>query len=348
MPPVKRPPGGFRDTFTSSAKAQKDLRERMEEGLAKRRASGIILNPNDVAGEYDAARLLVTTLGGQFRMITADDLVQFRHNARKLGAKFKGGITAKQVIDLSTADRRQRTSEQIKTAAPILNKGGHVKFQTGAGPHSKVSRHYVTVDFLNWQAAVSSPVEPLKIAPEMLKGPIRIECDCEDWRYRYRYLATIGKYAAGPWFEQGYTKITNPNLKGAACKHILRVMIMVAQSPTFRQYAAKQIQKARADVIPAKVTEKIADMEDFIEKMKKESHRQRRVATTDEKRAERARWAQKNALQAAAKGSERPRRASPRGRQTVVSPDAAAALLGKQFGMTAAQVMALLAAQKGG
>lgn len=348
MPPVKRPPGGFRDTFTSSAKAQKDLRERMEEGLAKRRASGIILNPNDVAGEYDAARLLVTTLGGQFRMITADDLVQFRHNARKLGAKFKGGITAKQVIDLSTADRRQRTSEQIKTAAPILNKGGHVKFQTGAGPHSKVSRHYVTVDFLNWQAAVSSPVEPLKIAPEMLKGPVRIECDCEDWRYRYRYLATIGKYAAGPWFEQGYTKITNPNLKGAACKHILRVMIMVAQSPTFRQYAAKQIQKARADVIPAKVTEKIADMEDFIEQMKKESHRQRRVATTDEKRAERARWAQKNALAAASKAAVKPAKAAAQSRRAKAVADKAAEALGAQFGMTAAQVLALLAAQKKG
>ncbi|MBP8265214.1 MAG: hypothetical protein KAX47_01585 [Zoogloea sp.] len=338
---VNRQPKGFRDSFTSSAQAQKDLRTRTEEGLSQRRTSGIILNPNEVAGEYDATRLLMTTLGGSFRAITAEDLVQFRINARKLGAKFKGGITAKQVIDLSTADRRKRTAEQIRTAAPILNKGGTVKFQTSAGPDSSRTRHYVTVDFLNYQPAVSSPVAPAKIAPEVLKGLVRIECDCEDWRYRYRYMASVGKYAAGPWYETGYPKITNTGLKGAGCKHILRVMTMIVQSPTMRSYVAKMVEKARGDVIPAKVTEKLADMEEFVKQQQKESHRQRRVITSEEKRAERARWATRSALATASNAAKAPKKAASQGRRA----QRAAETLGARFGLTPAQVLALLAAQ---
>ncbi len=337
----------FRDIFTTSAKAQKDLRERIEEGLAKRRTATTILNPLEVAGEYDAARLLMTTLGGKFRVIGADDIATFRANARKLGAKFKGGITAKQVIDLSSADRRQRTAEEIRTAAPLMNRGGTVKFQTSAGPTSRHTRHYVTVELMNYQAAVSSPVAPAKLAPELLKGPIKIECDCEDWRYRYRFLATIGKYAAGPWFESGYTKITNPMLKGVGCKHILRVMTMIAQSPTMKTYVANMLAKGRNDVMPAKATEKIADMEAFAEKLRQESHRQRRVATTEEKRVERARWAQRRALVEAMAPTPRPKKKAPMSRR-VAATDKAAALLAKQFGLTPEQVFTLLAAQKKG
>lgn len=92
----------------------------------------------------------------------------------------------------------------------------------------------VVIEFMNFDACVVSPVEPKNIVKQMLAGPIKIDCNCEDWRYRLRYIATKGKYAAGPWFESGFPKITNPLLHGVGCKHVLRVATLINASPTFK------------------------------------------------------------------------------------------------------------------
>lgn len=227
----KDPP--FRNTFATGAKAQKELRERLQQDLNERLAAQTILNPDEVAGDYDFKRLLFTTLGGVARPLTLDDLQAFRASARQLGNKYKGGIRAKQVIDLSLPEDRKRANEQIRQAIPVTYRGGRVQFQTNAGPDSNQTRHQVIVELLNYDAAVASPKPPMKIVGEMLSGPIKIECDCGRWRYWYRYIATVGKYNAGR-NETGFPKIRNPQLHGVACKHILRVMQLVNQSPTFK------------------------------------------------------------------------------------------------------------------
>jgi len=322
-----------------------DNRRRAQTELSERLASGIILNPDDVAGLYDGGRLLITTLGGVPRPITQDDLAQFRDTARKLGKKLKGGITPRQIIDLSLRDRRERAHEEIKTAVPVQNAGGRVQFQTSAGPHSKHSRHYVTVDFMMYSAVVASPAPAAKLVGELIKGAVKIDCSCEDNRFMFRYIHTVGKFNAGR-AETGFPKIKNAALKGVACKHVLRVMTLITQSPTFKAWAVKMIDRGRAKLTTVADNEKIADAREFAEKAAKESHRQRRVATTEEKRAERARWAQKNALTAATKTATTPKRSAASGRKAKIATDKAAAALAAQFGMTADQVLALLAAQQ--
>ncbi len=56
------------------------------------------------------------------------------------------------------ADRRKRAHDEIRTAAPIANAGGVVRFQTSSGPQLQGSRHYVTVEFMSYDAAVAQPI----------------------------------------------------------------------------------------------------------------------------------------------------------------------------------------------
>ncbi len=325
-----------------------DNRRRAQTELSERLASGIILNPDEVAGLYDAGRLLITTLGGVARPITQDDLAQFRDTARKLGKKLKGGITPRQIIDLSLRDRRERAHEEIKTAVPVQNAGGRVQFQTSAGPHSIHHRHYVTVDFTMYSAVVASPAPAAKLVGELTKGPVKIDCSCEDNRFMFRYIHTVGKFNAGR-AETGFPKIKNAALKGVACKHVLRVMTLITQSPTFKAWAVKMIERGRTKLTTVADNERIADAREFAEKAAKESHRQRRVITTEEKRAERARWAQKNALATAGTKAKPSRRVAASGRRAkaIASSQAtkAAEALGAQFGLSADEVMRLLTAE---
>lgn len=344
----KQPKGQTRQQILiPTAKGVADSRRRAQAELAERLASGIILNPDEVAGLYDAGRLLITTLGGVARPITQDDLAQFRDTARKLGQKFRGGITAKQIIDLSLRDRRERAHAEIKTAVPVQNSGGRVQFQTGVGPNSKHNRHYVTVDFMMYNAVVASPAPAAKLVGELIKGPVRIDCSCEDNRFMFRYIHTVGKFNAGR-AETGFPKIKNAALKGVACKHVLRVMALVTQSPTFKEWATRMINRGREKLTTDADNQKIAEAREFAEKAAKESHRQRRIMTTEEKRAERARWNQKKALTTAVSKAKAPKKAAAAGKKAKIATDKAAATLAAQFGMTAEQVLALLAAQQKG
>lgn len=273
------------DMITAARVAKRELREKERIGLTQRKRSNVILSADDLSGEYDTARLLMTTLGGQIRMITQEDLRNFRHSVRVLQKKFTGGITAKQAIDLSMPGRIESANKQIRTAIPISSKGGRFLFQTNAGPDSKYARHMVTVEFMNFSAALASPVKSLKITNEVIKGKIKLECDCEDWRYRFRFLASTAQYAAGPWYEHGFTKITNPTLDGCACKHILRVCQLVTGSATFRGYMAKSLDKARSQVEARRSDAKISEMKEMAERLAKERAKKgARVTTTDERK----------------------------------------------------------------
>lgn len=286
--PKPKPKAKRSDVVISAAKLVADAKRFRDEGIAQRARSGILISPDELSGEYDASRLLATSFGGRgLRAITQDDLRTFRQLANELGQKFVGGITAKQVIDHSTPDARARAGKQIHTAIPVRYKGGRVTFTTNAGPESKHRRHSVVVDFMDYDACVVSPADSKKLASELVKGKIKIDCDCEDWRYRLRYIATVGRYAAGPWLESSYPKITNPLLYGVGCKHVLRVMVLVNQSPTFKLYASKMIDFGRKDVERKTKTIKVKEQDEFEKLLRKESYRQRQVKTTEEKRAAR-------------------------------------------------------------
>lgn len=238
--------------INTPAKVIAEMRRRRAAELNDRKAAerapgSIILSPEDVRGEYAAARRLYTTLGGNGpRVITDDDLRQFKHQASKLGAKFKGGITAKQVIDLSLPERREKARDQIHYAVPMESRAGLVHFVTNSGPHSDVKRHHVHVEFLGFAGAVGRPEKLAALARKIVAEPLKFDCDCADHRYRFRYIATVGRFNALR-AETGFPKITNPTLHGIACKHVLRVMRALTSAPIQRKIVT-MLERARSDL----------------------------------------------------------------------------------------------------
>lgn len=333
-----RSPGSWLPKLRGSAADQK---ARAAEDAATRRAAGesdksVILNAKDVQGEYDAHRMLKTTMGGKVRPLTYDDLATFRHNVRQAQSHYKGGIRARQVIDLSLADDRARANQQIRMAVPVSAYGSKVRFMTNAGPDSDVTHHHVIVDFLSYASAASGARgDGKKSAAWMRREPLRIECDCGRWRYWFRYIATIGKFNAGR-DETGYPKVRNPNLHGVACKHILRVMAEVESSGSVLAFLARLIDKARAqdnNKVNVQMSQKEA------EKLAGKPVSRIRDVEATMRRRQQAR--EKAAItRAAQKAAPSPKK---RAAATRRAEKDSAATLGAKFNMTPEQVMAVLA-----
>lgn len=242
------------------AGSAKDANARAKSDATQREAAGnapksVILNANDVTGEYDAYRALKTTLGGGGKVeITIDHIKAFQHNIRMVKKNFTSGIRARQVIDLSLKDDVKRSNEQIRMAVPVTagkepgtGGGALVRFMTNAGGTTEnVTHHHVLVNFMDFSKIASSGAhgDARKSAEKLRKQPLKIECTCGRWRFWLRYIATIGGFNAGR-DETGFPKIRNPGLSGVACKHILRVMHEVESSPSVLAFLERLIKKAR-------------------------------------------------------------------------------------------------------
>lgn len=255
--------------------------------LARRQAATTILRPNEVSGEYDAGRLLTTTLRGEVRALTQADIRAFQSNVQSLKKKFKGGITAQHVIDLALGSDKERANKQINMAVPASIQGGKVHFITNAGPGSDVSRHHVHVEFLDFNAAVgASPNEPKKLGKLVTAGRLLFDCDCGRHTFWYRYIATIGKYNTGR-AETGYPKIRNPNLKGVACKHVLRTMHVILKDSAVQIKIAQSVLKARAVLDGGKVKAervKVAELREMAAAQAGKRKSSTNLRTSDEKK----------------------------------------------------------------
>lgn len=318
-------------------RANEDARQRAEEA---RRQGSIILSQNDIlTGNWDAHKVLFTTLGGKARVITADDLVAFRENIKTAQSRLKKGITAQQVINLSLSDDRSRAIQQIRMAVPVSSSNGKVRFITNAGPDSDKTRHHVMVEFMNYGAeAASGLTDPRKAAMRLRKGPLKIECDCEHFRYVYRYIATIGGFNAGR-AETGFPKIKNPKLQGIACKHLLRVMKEIESGGAALNYLTEAMKKAKASDTGRAVvrsTQKAAE-KTIANQAKRTTGND--IKTTDQKRAERI----ANAAKAAARKAPPPTRPKRASTKPISSADELMAVTG----LTIDQIKAIIAAKGG-
>lgn len=320
-----------------------DAKARAAEDAAQRKAAGeakhsIILNAKDVQGEYDANRVLMTTLGGQVRPITAEDLATFRFNVRAVQSRYTSGIRARQVLDLSLPIDRTRANEQIRSAVPVSARGGVVRFMTNAGPDSDVTYHHVTVEFLSYASAASGARgDAKKSAAWLRREPLKIECDCGRWRYWYRFIATIGGFNAGR-DETGFPKVRNPKLHGVACKHILRVMADVESSGTVLSFLTRLIDKARArddNRVSVQMGQKEAEA-----LANKPAGRIRDVEASMRRRQRAREKAAMTRAQKSQSTAQTPRSDAVASRLALQAAQALAA----QFDMTAEQVMAVLSA----
>jgi hypothetical protein len=252
---------------TRLAGSVKEAATRRKEDTEQRARAVNLINPHEVRGEYDVERLLFTTLHGDLRPITHNDLAAFRQNAKTVGSRLKKGLKAQQVINLSRQEDRDRANKQIHMAVPAGSSKGVIRFVTNAGPDSQESRHHVAVELTNYEAAIASPAEPKKMALWLVKeGPLKFECDCKHHRYVYRYIATIGGYNLGR-SEPAFPKIRNPTLSGVACKHVLRVMHELLHNAAIRTIVAKMVERGQsshprnATTVSKENAEKIAQMQ---------------------------------------------------------------------------------------
>ena len=250
---------------------------------AQRNAATTILSPDDVAGEYDATvRGLTTTVDGAHRAITYEDLKRFKGKIAGVRAKLtkaghKGGITPKSIITMSLKIDRERAQKEITTAAPLRKDGsGLVVFRTNASAQSSDSHHLVHVRFMNFGAALAAGQVDNKLVLALTSGRVKFDCDCGRHRYWYRFIASAGGFNEGR-AEGGFPKIRNPNLKGLACKHVLRVMTQISQSPNFKAFAKQWIGTYRQDVSTKTSNVNAKDAKAFEKAVKSESWKQRQV-----------------------------------------------------------------------
>lgn len=338
-----------RSAHISSQQGLKEQRQAFEKDNATRSRSQTLLNPDDILnGKQDAAQLwrfVTSNGGGPLRPLTMEDLLEFTRQRDRLQKKYAGGIKLKDIIDLSLPDDRKRAQQQIHQAMPHTHRGGELRFMTNAGPDSDSKRHYVTVSLRDFTAAVVSPKPPKEIVPVLLKGAVSVSCDCGRWRYWYAYMATAGNYNADTRHrESAYPKIRNPKLHGLACKHILRVVTSLQQSPAVKAYLARMVEGERNQVSTRQKRVTKDQMLALAEQMKTERSRTRQIKTTAEKRDQRkAQPGYQRQLQAA-----RDRRANSASKAAAKKPVTDAKFLAnlRAMGFSEAQAQAALAATK--
>lgn len=369
---AKKPPLGSIRGSAAEAKRrfETDRREREAAGRALR---SIILTPGDVRGEYDAARVLTTTLGGERRPITHEDLAAFRRNMTLARRNLKGysGITARQAIDLASAGPLLtkpgdigdlgRAREQIKMAAPVAatvpaasRHSLDLRFLTDAGPESKVARHTVIIRLHGYgeqlRILAAAPLDPdmareerartpKQAADAMRKGYLSFDCDCERHRYFFRYVATIGGFNAGR-DETGYPKVRNPTLRGIACKHVLRVMAELQSSASILHFIEKAMAKAQAD--SEKRIRHTATQDETNAMASKQAAKPRDIMTSEQRKAVAHSARVRRSLIAAATiaAAEHPmKKVAPATRRLSSSQKDAVAIFAKQFGMSEADVI---------
>ncbi len=316
-----------------------EARERfLADGQQRAKANegaSVILDPRDLSGEYDAGRLLYTTLGGELRPITADDLAAFRQNIKTAGSRFKGGgIKARQVLDLSLPIDLKRAREQIKYATPAGFSKGTLRLITNAsGETPGITRHHLMVRFPLFDVAVNDASKTTKQAAAWLvKQPLHYDCDCGRHRFWYRYIATIGGFNAGRP-ETGYPKIRNPGLHGVGCKHALRAMSEVESSASIKNVLERAITAARNKDVKRK------DIQIRQDEAEANIKRAGKIKTSEDRKSENTKRRERDAARRAAKQAEK----------QAVQPAAATPAqnfeaLAASMGLTSAQIAALRAA----
>ncbi|MGW8422804.1 hypothetical protein [Comamonas sp. HJ-2] len=266
-------------------RANREASDRYNYRAQSRATASGILNPTEVAGDYDMERLLYTTMGGELRPLRPDDLEKFRKKATLLGKQFKGGITAKQIIERALPDDRKRCNEEIRVAIPAQSHQDKLHFVTSASGKHKVNRHHVVVQFKGYDAALSSPTTAESAAKSLVAQPIAIDCDCGRQTFWFRYVATLGNFNAGlP--ETGFPKIRNPTLSGVACKHILRT-VQKLNDPLVLKRVAGMVELGRKGKGAKVVRTKAADARAMAAEQDKRAHWQRNQLESSTERAER-------------------------------------------------------------
>ncbi|MDX5979630.1 hypothetical protein [Vreelandella alkaliphila] len=178
---------------------------------------------------------------------SADELKAFRKMMQKAQKEFEGrgakGVPVKQLIAKTTPQDVKRANQQIRYARLYQTRGDMLKFQVPASGENGYNGSYqVRIRLDGWDAMMVSGKPWKTAAKEAATGRVSIDCQCGRHQFWYRYLAGVGGYAVTPPQEKDFPKIRNPSLKGACCKHVVRVL-QTLQSPTVQNVLAGEMER---------------------------------------------------------------------------------------------------------
>lgn len=334
--------------------ASKEARARFAADEVRRTGAANILDPQQVASgkKWTPGTVLEETLGTanvvgfeKSVALSAKQIRAFKQNIQAVQRSFRGGITAQQVLDYAAPIDKERARKQIKVAVPVSAVGGKVKFITNASLLYKETNHHVVVEFMGYEAAVAGGQgTPVQMARWLRQEPLKFDCDCGRHAFFYRYIATIGQFNAGRP-ETGYPKVTNAQLTGVACKHIVRTMTEISGGANVVGFLSNLIKKGRNQRRPSdvkKTSQQITqrELEDQAAKMFK---RARTIRTSNDM----ALANERNAIRATIKQVPPPKRASAGNRslQKMIEKDAQAAVkaIASMHGIDAAMLTKFLA-----
>lgn len=148
-------------------------------------------------------------------------------------------------IRIDRASNRSNDRRGISKATLLGIRANVVTVRVKASERSVHQEHRVMIRFEEWDELLADADGTDKGYQKATKyacaGRVSFDCNCGDHQYRYRYMATLGNYALAPPKEFAFPKITNPNLTGLACKHVIKSMSML-QSVVWQRALAKQME----------------------------------------------------------------------------------------------------------
>jgi len=163
---------------------------------------------------------------------TLRDLNDMATKLERAKGKFKHevvGIPAHDVIAHSTAADVHR-AKNIKTATLFKFTGNTLSFRVQAsGDTDTAPSHYqVRIRLEDWNNAITKGEggKYLLAAKQATAGRVSFDCNCPRYIYWFHYLASIGGFDIAP-HEDVFPKIRNPKLRGCACKHVLKTMLVL-------------------------------------------------------------------------------------------------------------------------
>lgn len=236
-------------------KYTKKLNEQLNKARAKAKSALNLAHILDLKKPLAEKALEEVNLnqGQLYTQLTQADLKRFAQKVRALkkdftGRKIQGGITPNAIIARSRQIDIKRCQDEIHTVQAIrLEKDGVIHFRTNASKKYGATHHIVSVQFLNFQAALTAEKITNDFLNAYMKGAVKFDCDCGRHRFWYRYIATVGGFAYGT-LETAFPKVRNPELTGLACKHVIRVMHTLARNPSaLRQAVKMHIARYRKD-----------------------------------------------------------------------------------------------------
>lgn len=252
MPPKfeKNDQGRYLTTGLDEKKFQQVFKQIESAQRKNRRDAKRTLTPDQLRRKSKAA---IAKLGEKSKGVpfTVEDLKAFATNRDNFKKKYDSttdGITYAQIvagsrdIDIKRANNKVDDGSGITTARLNAIKHNEVIVRVKASMKSVHDEHLVRLRFEEWDDLLQEPPADSyeKAVKAACKGRMSIACDCGRHQYWYRYLATMGRYAIAPPKEFSFPKIKNPELKGVACKHVLKAAVMI-QSAAWQRLLVKQM-----------------------------------------------------------------------------------------------------------